>query len=120
METSPQSPHSKKNDGKYKKVANMLGMLGRIDIEDIDCSFNRNYVRIRVSMDVSKPLKRGFFLKKEGQQSIWIPFKFKRLTGFCFAYGMVGHDKDSCKNADLSCYNPSLYGQWLWGGNFGG
>ncbi|XP_052292008.1 uncharacterized protein At4g02000-like [Citrus sinensis] len=60
----------------------------------------RNYMRIRVSIDVRKPLKRRMRLKKSGGEWVWIDFKYERLQVFCFICGLLGHTERQC---------PSLY-----------
>ncbi|KAI8527031.1 hypothetical protein RHMOL_Rhmol12G0045000 [Rhododendron molle] len=36
------------------------------------------YLRLRVIIDITKPLKKGFFLKREGKEDLWIKFKYER------------------------------------------
>ena len=61
----------------------------------------RNYMRIRVSIDVRKPLKRRMRLKKSGGDWVWIDFKYERLQVFCFICGLLGHTERQC----LSLYD---------------
>ncbi|KAH9726543.1 CCHC-type domain-containing protein [Citrus sinensis] len=56
----------------------------------------RNYMRIRVSIDVRKPLKRRMKLKKAGGDWIWVDFKYERLNIFCFICGFLGHTEKQC------------------------
>ena len=44
----------------------------------------RNYLHIRVSIDVKKPLVRKMQIKKAGATWSWISFKYERLPTFCF------------------------------------
>lgn len=48
----------KRSVGNIENIAATIGTLFKIDMEDIDCPFKRNYVRIRVSVDVNRPLLR--------------------------------------------------------------
>lgn len=57
-------------------------------------------MRIRVSIDVRKPLKCRMQLKKSDGEWIQIDFKYKRLHIFCFICGLLGHIEKQC---------PSLY-----------
>ncbi|KAM7487244.1 hypothetical protein LguiB_024728 [Lonicera macranthoides] len=43
----------------------------------------REYLRIRVTIDVSKSLKRNMKIKKVNQKESWINFKYERLPNFC-------------------------------------
>ena len=56
----------------------------------------RNYMHIRVSIDVRKPLKRRMKLKKAGGDWLWIDFKYERLNIFCFICGLLGHTEKQC------------------------
>ncbi|KAL9443940.1 hypothetical protein AB3S75_017171 [Citrus x aurantiifolia] len=56
----------------------------------------RNYMRIRVSINVRKPLKRRMKLKKAGGDWIWVDFKYERLNIFCFICGLLDHTEKQC------------------------
>ena len=56
----------------------------------------RNYMRIRVSIDVRKPLKQRLRLKNEGGEWFWVEFKYERLNTFCFICGLLGHTEKLC------------------------
>ncbi|KAL9411935.1 hypothetical protein AB3S75_045523 [Citrus x aurantiifolia] len=60
----------------------------------------QNYMRLRVSLDVRKPLKRRMRLKRTGGEWFWVDFKYERLNVFCFICGLLGHTERNC---------PSLY-----------
>ena len=50
------------------------------------------FMRVRVSISISKPLRRGcFVLDSEGNRT-WLKFKYERLAMFCYFCGFVGHD----------------------------
>lgn len=53
-------------------------------------------MRIRVSTNIRKLLKRMMKLKKAGGEWIWIDFKYERLSTFCFIYGLLGHIAQQC------------------------
>lgn len=55
-----------------------------------------NFLRVRVWLDVSKPLKRGFFLRRPNEEDIWVHFKFERLSDFCYGCGLVSHTVNEC------------------------
>ena len=75
----------------------------------------RNYMRIWVSIDVRKPLKRRMKLKKEGGEWIWIDFKYEQLNIFCFICGLLGHTEKQCPKL-YDCMSSEIvkvYGHWL-------
>ncbi|KAM7514199.1 hypothetical protein LguiA_003782 [Lonicera macranthoides] len=90
-------PILKRSVENVEKIAKTTGNLRDIDTEDIDCLFKKKIVRIKVSIDVNQPLRKGFALKCVGLPSAWISFRYERLTSFCFAYGLVGHEKKMCR-----------------------
>ena len=73
------------------------------------------YVRVRVAINVDKPLKRRMKIRREGDNWSWINFKYERLGTFCFVCGMLGHSDRDCiivyKNPDKVV--ERAYGVWL-------
>ncbi|GAB2214963.1 hypothetical protein Drorol1_Dr00019332 [Drosera rotundifolia] len=55
------------------------------------------YLRIRVELDVTKPLRRGAVLKF-GDKGIedWFPFQYERLPNFCYICGRLEHVERDC------------------------
>ncbi|KAF7151487.1 hypothetical protein RHSIM_Rhsim02G0110700 [Rhododendron simsii] len=64
------------------------------------------FIRVRVWVDITKPLKRGFFLRRPGEEDLWVKFRYERLSDFCYSCGRVGHNFNECKNKDESKENP--------------
>ncbi|KAG4951473.1 hypothetical protein JHK85_045340 [Glycine max] len=54
------------------------------------------YLRIRVFIDVRKPLKRTKRIKKQGNEVVEVSFKFEHLGTFCYLCGLLGHSDDYC------------------------
>lgn len=63
------------------------------------------YARIRVTLDLNKPIKRRMKLKREGGEWSWVNFKYERLSTFCFVCGLVGHSDRDC---GLVFANPGI------------
>ncbi|KAG5544352.1 hypothetical protein RHGRI_016938 [Rhododendron griersonianum] len=57
-----------------------------------------NFMRVRIWVDISKPLKKGFFLRKAKEKDSWVRFRYERLSDFCYGCGMVGHVANECKD----------------------
>lgn len=75
----------------------------------------KQYVRIRVGLDVEKPIKRRMKVKRENGSWNWVNFKYERLGTFCFECGMLGHSDRDC---EVVYANPTktierAYGTWL-------
>ncbi|XP_039026959.1 kinesin-like protein KIN-14F [Hibiscus syriacus] len=99
-----------------KKVGDQIGRV--LEIEDPISShgIRRGFFRIRVLIDVSKPLPSGFWASRAGKSNIWVSFKYEHLEYFCYRCGCVGHVDAHCvKDTVMSIPDPSLpkYGPWM-------
>lgn len=57
---------------------------------------NGECCRLRIQLEVQKPLCRGIFVSIENQRKSWISFKYEKLPTFCFGYGRIGHGLNKC------------------------
>jgi hypothetical protein len=74
-------------------------------------------MRIRVKIDISKPLCRGRKATLTGGKEIWIPFKYERLPNFCYWCGMLTHGDRDCerwlRSKGTLRREEQQYGAWL-------
>lgn len=57
----------------------------------------RKFLRVRISIDLSKSLSRGVKLCiAEGVDPIWIPVKYEQLYDFCYCCGLLDHSYKEC------------------------
>jgi hypothetical protein len=98
-----------------QKIGSSVGPVEEVDVSEGEAGWGE-YLRVRVTVDVTKPLARGRMLHLKGQ-SLWIDFKYERLPRFCFHCGVIRHGKEGCfsvqsrnKPGDELDYP---YGQWL-------
>lgn len=54
-------------------------------------------MRLRVLINVRKPLKRTKKIRKPGGEAKEVAFKYERLGHFCYLCGMLGHIDDYCE-----------------------
>lgn len=75
----------------------------------------RNYMRIRVAIDVRVSLKSGMKIKRPGGNWLWINFRYERLPSFCFICGIIGHSDRFCERLFASSDGivEKQYGVWL-------
>jgi hypothetical protein len=59
-----------------------------------------NFVRVRVRLDVRKPLARFVSVSREGEREIY-PIKFEKMPRFCGACGFVGHTHLECGTGEF-------------------
>lgn len=78
-----------------QSVGNFVGKFQRSDPKNFQGLW-RNYVRIKVAINVNKPLKSQMRIKKAGGEWMWIKFKYERLPSFCFYCGLLGHSEKFC------------------------
>lgn len=75
----------------------------------------KDHLRIRVTMNITKPLKRRMKLKRDASNWNWINFKYERLGSFCFVCGKIGHSDRDCNVVYANPDKPveRAYGVWL-------
>jgi hypothetical protein len=75
------------------------GMGNLMKVEDSNGAQQtfRSYLRILVKIDVSAPLKPGFFFNREEGEPIWISFIYERLDIYCSSCGRIGHNDQHCQ-----------------------
>ena len=54
------------------------------------------FVRVRVRIDVTKPLCRGRVVDLEEGGRVWVSFKYERLPIICYWCGRLDHDERNC------------------------
>ncbi|KAA3459484.1 reverse transcriptase [Gossypium australe] len=83
------------------QLGNFLGEFMEYDGSSLGKE-NRNYMRIRVKIDVRRPLKKRKQILCYGRLS-YVKFRYERLSLFCFFCGRLGHN-------DLFCDAKMLLG----------
>jgi 14-3-3 protein epsilon len=79
-----------------QRLANYIGTFVEYD-KNNNSSFWRQYMRIRVKIDVTQPLKKEAKVKnKEGRLCV-VTFKYEKLGIFCFLCGIMGHAENRCE-----------------------
>ncbi|KAL8128213.1 hypothetical protein AgCh_014971 [Apium graveolens] len=107
-------PRGLLSENVFKSIGAAVGGFIKSDPANIDGPW-KQYARIRVTLDVEKPIKRRMKLKRDGNAWSWINFKYERLGTFCFVCGRIGHSERDC---NVVYANPDkvvdrAYGPWL-------
>ncbi|MBA0624730.1 hypothetical protein Godav_010026, partial [Gossypium davidsonii] len=76
-------------------LGNFIGVFLEYDGSDLGKE-NRNYMRVRVQIDVRKPLRRKKQVMSSGVCS-YVKFKYERLSLFCFFGCRLGHNDYYCE-----------------------
>ncbi|KAL2892811.1 Retrotransposon Gag-like protein 3 [Bienertia sinuspersici] len=92
-------------------------MGGFIEYDETDSLCLDSFMRIKVNVDVDKPLRRGFKIATMQNWTKWVDIKYERLGDFCFYCGRIGHiDRDCSFIEEDEEMRKSLvykYGPWL-------
>ncbi|XP_050207874.1 uncharacterized protein LOC126657251 [Mercurialis annua] len=76
-------------------VGNFLGKFVSHDTRAVRPSEGSS-MRVRVSIDVRKPLKRRMKIKRSANAWCWLNFQYERVPMFCFYCGIMGHSEKYC------------------------
>ncbi|XVE86659.1 hypothetical protein DITRI_Ditri18aG0052300 [Diplodiscus trichospermus] len=79
-----------------EKIGGILGELVKIEEQQWGKGVGRSFMRIRVLIDVNKPLVAGFWVPREEGNKAWAELKYKKIADFCFNCGKLGHIMKDC------------------------
>lgn len=102
-----------------ERVGNSLG-----EAEEVGEMKWGEYIRVRIKMDIIKPLVRKKKLIIGGIELVWIRFSYERLLDFCLYCSVIDHNHKDCthwkdqKLSETKCALP--YGNELRANQRGG
>nr|POE50972.1 hypothetical protein CFP56_31126 [Quercus suber] len=70
-------------------------------------------MRVRVELEIDKPLRRGAYIASSEGERLWLTFKYERLPSVCFVCGRLGHDKKHCPTSGVWQTTCHQYGDCL-------
>lgn len=83
-----------------REVGNLMGQsigsVEEVDVTGDGVGWGR-CLRIRVYIDITKPLKRGRALVLNGKSN-WVSFRYEKLPQFCYFCGRIYHAGKPCTN----------------------
>lgn len=100
------------NEINAKKIGNALGKFMDVDVDPQFGIACKKSLRIKVEIDITKPLKIGFWLPRDYNIDTWVSLKFEHLLDFCYACGRIGHSQVFCTFLK-DIRNPLPYRPWL-------
>ncbi|TXG47986.1 hypothetical protein EZV62_027280 [Acer yangbiense] len=96
-------------------IGQLIGNLKDIDVGSTGEYFGK-YMRLKMEVDVSKPLKRFLRLELEkGKESILL-LRYEKLPEYCFHCGIVGHSYQKCgqrRDVDIGVTKEFEFGAWM-------
>ena len=67
------------------------------------------FIRVKVMLDVLKPLIPGFYHTRVEKSPFWVQFKYERLSEFCFNCGCLGHSINFCSKEIQPRTSPASF-----------
>ncbi|XP_050264228.1 uncharacterized protein At4g02000-like [Quercus robur] len=90
------------------KVAVEVGSRLGVVVEEekrLKLEAQRLFMRVRVAISISKPIRRGGFVARSDGTRYWVKFKYERLPLFCHYCGLLGHDLRHCASYNATSKN---------------
>lgn len=97
------------------KIGARFGEVMEYECPIVNNVIVRSFFRIRVWIDVEKPILDGFWISRPGLGKCWIDAKMEKLQIFCFKCGVISHDAHDCdEEKAMSVVNPdfAIFGAW--------
>jgi hypothetical protein len=76
------------------QVGSTVGEVEDMDVLDDGVGWGE-FLRVKIRIDLSKPLARGRVIKLQGKE-IWVAFQYEKIPWFCFKCGVVLHNSKKC------------------------
>lgn len=75
----------------------------------------KDYLRVRVLLNVTQPLKRRMMIIAPSGEKFWANFQYEQLPLFCFLCGILGHSEQFCHQyfAETTDNIPRPYGLFM-------
>lgn len=97
------------------RIGASVGQVEEVDVDEEGVGWGE-YLRVRIVLDLSKPLSRGRRLKLK-DRSIWIAFQNEKIPRFCFRCGTIRHGKRGYTRPGgrgiRGTDNETEFGSWL-------
>ncbi|CAM8906048.1 unnamed protein product [Rhodiola kirilowii] len=74
-----------------EKLAGYIGKFGRVDTDGV----KKKFIRVRVEIDIEKPVVTGFLLQRQARDPLWISVKYERLPSLCQVCGRLSDKSNS-------------------------
>ncbi|XP_023874702.1 uncharacterized protein LOC111987231 [Quercus suber] len=95
-----------------KEIGRKIGRVLEVDKRALQAD-QAKFLRVRVEVQIDKPLRRGGYVKNEEGERIWVDFRYERLPIFCYRCGILGHDEKHCHESSMVQPAGRQYGEWL-------
>ncbi|XP_058727213.1 uncharacterized protein LOC131598649 [Vicia villosa] len=86
-----------RSEAMARKLGSLVGKFEELDMRDA-CR-NGRFMRLKVTIDLKLPLKRGTMVKFK-EKNVRVHFKYERLPTFCFVCGRISHQLKDCESLE--------------------
>ncbi|XP_059436069.1 uncharacterized protein LOC132168989 [Corylus avellana] len=94
------------------KLGGSLGQLEEVDTDRDGIGWGE-FLRVKIMIDLYKPLSRGRMLKFDSNTTL-IGFKYERLPKYCYHCGVICHGIEGCLKRSLLRNKETIqFGPWL-------
>lgn len=97
-----------------KQLGNFFGTFLQYDTKS-NSSIWREFMRLKIRIDVRRPLKRKKKICKKDKSEVMVNYKYEKLGEFCFICGLLSHTERFCQKkleAGSGEVNKE-WGRWL-------
>ena len=109
-------PLRRRTEAAAESIGQSIGLVEKVAASD-DEHGGENCMRVRVRMEVNRPLCRGRLVKFEEGRNGWIAFRYERLPNFCYWCGYLDHGDKDCdiglQQRNTSAKEGQQFGAWL-------
>ncbi|KAL0303362.1 UNVERIFIED_CONTAM: hypothetical protein Sradi_6204300 [Sesamum radiatum] len=99
-----------------KFIGNQLGWFKDVETDNSEKIWGSS-LRIRVSLNITKPLKRVLRIRTEIRDDLLVSFTYEKFTNFCYFCGCLGHLSKYCelqlKEDFVDPGDATPFGPWL-------
>jgi hypothetical protein len=85
------------------QIGKSVGIVEDVETEDDGVGWG-TYLRVKIRLDIAKPLARGRVLKINGSDT-WVAFQYERLPKFCYHCGVIKHGVAGCLSRKGGIYH---------------
>lgn len=87
-------PMRGRNESTLRQIGGRFGEI--VEIDSTTMRGMTRSIRMKVLLDLEKPMKRGTRIRVGSGEPCWIPATYERLPSFCYMCGMLGHIFKDC------------------------
>jgi hypothetical protein len=89
-------------------------LMGKVESSEVyEYPGKKVIIKIKVHIDVQKPIPSGIHVGNPNDGSCWIDFRYEKLPLVCFKCGLVGHVEKLCKNPPMELGTLAPLGPWI-------